>query len=82
MRKCELPASYQAKFLGENARKLYHIPAPKKFIRDRVTEIQRPEWWPTDEEVKRSLDPEAAVVRRYGEGAHRGNGHAREGARS
>jgi hypothetical protein len=80
MRKCELPESYQAKFLGENARKLYHIEAPKTFIRDRVTEIERPDWWPTDEEVKRSLDPEAAIVRRYGEGA-RVNGHAREGAR-
>jgi predicted TIM-barrel fold metal-dependent hydrolase len=80
MRKCELPESYQAKFLGENARKLYHITPPKKFIRERVTEIERPDWWPTEEEVKRSLDPEAAIVRRYGEGA-RVNGHAREGAR-
>jgi hypothetical protein len=30
--------------------------------------------------VQRSLDPEAAIVRRLGEGA-RGNGQAREGAR-
>lgn len=82
MRKCELPESYQTKFLGENARKLYHIEPPTKFIRERVTEIERPEWWPTDEEVKRSLDPEAAIVRPYGEGAHRVNGHAREGARA
>jgi len=80
MRKCELSDSYQTKFLGTNARELYHIAPPKKFIRERVTEIERPEWWPTDEEVKRSLDPEAAIVRRYGEGA-RVNGHAREGAR-
>jgi hypothetical protein len=29
MRKCELPEAYQAKFLGENARKLYKIDAPK-----------------------------------------------------
>jgi len=81
MRKCELPESYQTKFLGENARKLYHIEPPKKFIRERVTEIQRPDWWPTDEEVKQALEPESAVVRPYGEGARRGNGHAREGAR-
>ena len=62
MRKCELPESYQAKFLGENARKLYNIPAPKKFIRDRVTEIERPEWWPTEAEIKESLKPEAALI--------------------
>jgi hypothetical protein len=75
-----LPEAYQAKFLGENARKLYHIEPPTQFIQERVTEIQRPEWWPTGEEVKQSLDPEAAIVRRYGEGA-RVNGQAREGAR-
>ena len=63
MRKCELPESYQAKFLGENARRLYHIDPPRKFIRDRVTEIERPEWWPTEEEVKESLRPEAALRR-------------------
>jgi hypothetical protein len=63
MRKCELPESYQAKFLGGNARKLYKIDAPKKFIRDRVTEIERPEWWPSDEEVRESLKPEAALRR-------------------
>jgi predicted TIM-barrel fold metal-dependent hydrolase len=61
MRKCELPDAYQAKFLGENARKLYNIPAPRKFIRDRVTEIERPEWWPTEEEIKAALKPEAAL---------------------
>jgi predicted TIM-barrel fold metal-dependent hydrolase len=64
MRKCELPESYQAKFLGENARKLYNIPTPKKFIRERVTEIERPEWWPTEEEIKAALKPEAALGRR------------------
>jgi uncharacterized protein len=63
MRKCELPEKYQAKFLGENARKLYKIEAPKTFIRERVTEIERPDWWPTDEEVRRSLKPEAALRR-------------------
>jgi predicted TIM-barrel fold metal-dependent hydrolase len=63
MRGCELPESYQAKFLGENARRLYRIDAPRKFIRERVTEIERPDWWPTDEEVRESLKPEAAVRR-------------------
>jgi hypothetical protein len=32
-------------------------------IRDRVTEIERPDWWWTDEEVRASLRPEAAVRR-------------------
>jgi predicted TIM-barrel fold metal-dependent hydrolase len=61
MRKCELPDAYQAKFLGENARKLYRIDAPKTFIRERVTEIERPDWWPSDEEVREALRPEAAL---------------------
>jgi predicted TIM-barrel fold metal-dependent hydrolase len=64
MRKCELPEPYQAKFLGGNARKMYRIDPPKSFIGDRVTEIHRPEWWPTDQEVKEALKPEAAL-RRY-----------------
>jgi hypothetical protein len=64
MRKCELPERYQAKFLGGNARKMYRIDPPKSFIGDRVTEIQRPDWWPTDQEVKEALKPEAAL-RRY-----------------
>jgi predicted TIM-barrel fold metal-dependent hydrolase len=63
MRKCELPDTYQAKFLGENARKLYKIDAPKNFIRERVTEIERPEWWPSAKEVRESLKPEAALRR-------------------
>jgi predicted TIM-barrel fold metal-dependent hydrolase len=63
MRKCELPENYQAQFLGDNARRLYKIDAPKQFIRDRVTEIERPDWWPTDEEVRKALNPEAALVR-------------------
>jgi predicted TIM-barrel fold metal-dependent hydrolase len=62
MRKCELPENYQAKFLGENARKLYKIDTPKTFIRERVTEIDRPEWWPTTEEVKEALKAEASVL--------------------
>ena len=63
MRNCELPDSYQANFLGENARKLYKIDAPKEFIRERVTEIKRPEWWPNDEEIREALKPEAALRR-------------------
>ncbi|HZO81855.1 MAG TPA: amidohydrolase family protein [Candidatus Binataceae bacterium] len=63
MRSCELPESYQAKFLGENARKLYHIDAPRNFIRDRVTEIERPDWWPTEAEIKEALKPESAFRR-------------------
>jgi len=61
MRKCELPEAYQAKFLGENARKLYKIEAPRTFIRERVTEIERPDWWPSDEEVRAALKPEATL---------------------
>ena len=63
MRKSELPEPYQAKFLGGNARKMYRIDPPRSFIGDRVTEIQRPDWWPTDDEVKQSLRPEAALRR-------------------
>jgi len=64
MRKAELPEPYQAKFLGENARRMYKIDRPRRFIRERVTEIERPDWWPTDEEVRESLKPEAALFRR------------------
>ena len=64
MRECDLPASYQARFLGENARRLYNIKAPQNFIRERVTEIERPDWWPTDDEIERALEPEAALYRR------------------
>jgi len=64
MRKAELPESYQAKFLGANARKMYGIPEPKSFIRERVTEIERPDWWPTDAEIREALKPEAALRNR------------------
>ncbi len=64
MRKCELPESYQARFLGENARRLYKIDPPAKFIQDRVTEIERPDWWPTEEEVRQAMRPESALPRR------------------
>jgi hypothetical protein len=40
---------------------MYRIDAPKKFIRERMTEIERPDWWPTEEEVEQSLKPEAAL---------------------
>jgi predicted TIM-barrel fold metal-dependent hydrolase len=63
MRKCELPETYQVKFLGDNARRLYHIEPPRDFIRDRVTEIERPAWWPSDKEIQSALKPEAAVRR-------------------
>ena len=63
MRKYKLPVEDQAKFLGGNARRLYKVQAPAKIIRDRVTEIERPDWWPTEEEVRASLRPRAAVSR-------------------
>src|SRR5918912_2583192 len=62
MQQCGLPVADQAKFLGANARRLYKVQAPAKIIRDRVTEIERPDWWPTDEEVRAALRPEAAVT--------------------
>ena len=63
MQACGLPESYQARFLGENARRLYGIDPPREFIRERVTEIERPDWWPTEAEIRRSLEPEAALPR-------------------
>jgi hypothetical protein len=63
MQKYGLPAEDQAKFLGGNARRLYKVQAPAKIIRDRVTEIERPNWWPTEEEVRASLQPAVAVTR-------------------
>ena len=56
-----LPKEDQAKFLGANARRLYNVQAPVNIIRERVTEIDRPDWWPTEEEVRAALRPEAAV---------------------
>lgn len=52
-----------AKFLGANARLLYKVQAPANIISERVTEIERPDWWPTEEEVRAALRPEAAVAR-------------------
>ena len=64
MLKCELPVEDQAKFLGGNARRLYNIEPPKSFIRERVTEIERPDWWPTEEEIEDALRAEASVPSR------------------
>lgn len=64
MRKCELPIADQAKMLGANARRLYNIDEPKMIIRERVTEIERPEWWPTDQEISDALRADAGIVRR------------------
>ena len=63
MRKCELPVADQAKMMGANARRLYNIKAPSKVIRERVTEIERPDWWPTQEEIKEALKADAGVIR-------------------
>ena len=63
MQKYGLPKEDQAKFLGANARRLYKVQAPANIIRERVTEIERPDWWPTEDEVRASLQPEAAVRR-------------------
>ena len=64
MQQCGLPVVDQAKFLGANARRLYNIQPPTTIIRERVCEIQRPDWWPTEEEITASLRPEASVTRR------------------
>ena len=64
MQQCELPVADQARFLGGNARRLYNVEPPKDIIRQRVTEIERPEWWPTEEEIERALLPESSVISR------------------
>jgi predicted TIM-barrel fold metal-dependent hydrolase len=64
MQSCGLPVADQAKYLGENARRLYKIQSPQHIIRDRVTEIERPDWWPSEAEIAASLNPEAALPRR------------------
>ena len=63
MQKHRLPKEDQAKFLGTNARRLYKVQAPANITRQRVTEIEPPDWWPTDEEVHGALRPEAGVTR-------------------
>ena len=47
------------------------------FIRERVTEIERPDWWPTEAEVQHALQPEAALIRPYRERGRPVNGQAR-----
>ena len=64
MQQCHLPVDDQARFLGGNARRLYRIEAPQTIIRERVCEIQRPDWWPTEAEIQASLAPEASVSHR------------------
>ena len=64
MQQCRLPVDDQARFLGGNARRLYRIEAPQSIIRERVCEIQRPDWWPTEAEIQASLAPEASVTHR------------------
>ena len=64
MQQCRLPVDDQARFLGGNARRLYRIEAPQSIIRERVCEIQRPDWWPTEAEIEASLAPEASVAHR------------------
>lgn len=62
MQKCGLPLSLQAKMLGENARRLYKIKPPRTVIRQRICEIERPDWWPTAEEILKALKPESALA--------------------
>ena len=64
MQQCELPVADQARFLGGNARRLYSVEPPKDIIRQRVTEIERPDWWPTEEEIERALLPESSTISR------------------
>ncbi len=61
MHKSKLSEERQAKFLGGNARRIYNIPEPRTFIRDRVTEIERPEWWPGQEEIDFAMRAESSV---------------------
>jgi uncharacterized protein len=64
MRKYEVSPADQAKMLGGNARRLYNIKEPATIIRDRVTEIERPDWWPADEEITKAHSSDAGVIRR------------------
>ena len=64
MQQCDLSVHDQARFLGGNARRLYRIEPPQNIIRERVCEIQRPDWWPTEAEIEASLAPEASVTYR------------------
>jgi predicted TIM-barrel fold metal-dependent hydrolase len=59
-----LPLADQAKFLGGNARRLYNIQPPRTIVRERVTEIERPDWWPDEAEIQAALRAEASVSHR------------------
>jgi hypothetical protein len=50
--------------MGGNARRLYNIKEPATIIRDRVTEIERPDWWPSEEEITQAHSPDAGVIQR------------------
>jgi hypothetical protein len=39
------------------------VQAPRQIIRERVTQIERPDWWPTEDEIRAALRPEAAITR-------------------
>jgi len=62
MQKYDLPVVNQTKFLGGNVRRLYRIDTPKKIIQHRVTKIERPNWWPNEEEIAAALAAEASVT--------------------
>jgi predicted TIM-barrel fold metal-dependent hydrolase len=63
MRKYEVSPVDQAKMMGGNARRLYNIKEPATIIHDRVTEIERPDWWPSEEEIARARRADAGVIR-------------------
>jgi predicted TIM-barrel fold metal-dependent hydrolase len=63
MRKYEVSPADQAKMLGGNARRLYNIMEPATIIRDRITEIERPDWWPSEEEIAQAHRADAGVIR-------------------
>ena len=63
MRKCELPESYQSQVpRRQRAQDVQHQTRRSKYIRERVTEIERPEWWPTEEEVKAVAEARSGVL--------------------
>jgi predicted TIM-barrel fold metal-dependent hydrolase len=61
---CAWSSDVYHQMLGGNARRLYKIKEPATIIRDRITEIQRPDWWPQEEEITRALGPDAGLIRR------------------
>ena len=63
MNEVELPVSVQRKIMGENALRMYNI-QPKLAVRDRVTSLERPDWWPTDQEIAQAMRPEASLINR------------------